>query len=507
MATTNRHTEELRTFAHLARALEADFRGELLERRLRIVVGEHVLASDAGQALTLTVARLAPRFCHRIGFKSPTHQADRRLHPLLANGTFSGESLAGLARLIWPDGEFTADPGDRNDLTLGIGAPGDLSIGIDRHGAAVGSRTRTVAVERGDCLFAALLAAGLGCGQTARLLYPEVLGAPGDDEIRHASGPLGGALDPGRPLTLDRPVLAGVGAVGCALIYALIVTGAEGRILLLDPDVITDSNLMRYILFDSRHDGLSKVVAAEQLILAAGIRLEVERDDTVLQEYLKHKPAERNQLRLVISAVDTYQARREIAGELPRAIINAGTTSRDFLLSHHGFGDGHACLACLYPPQEQDSSIAAVMARELGLAKDEIEHLRRTKHPLTAELLARAAQARQLPPSHYAAYIGEPIDSFYNKEVCGATVVKTNHGEAIAPLAYGSATAGMLIPRLLQDPESPEYRRFRIDFITGLNTPQRANPRPRSDCLYCGREAFLSAYEKRWGHDPDAHDS
>src|SRR6266542_6702036 len=164
MATTDRHTEELRTFAHLAGLLAADFPRDVLARRLRIVVGERVLEHTAGQALVLTVTRLAPRFCHRVDFHAPTQACIARLRPLLATEAFSSESLAALARLIWPDGEFTNEGDAAADVVLGIGVPGDISVGIDAAGSAVVSRG-VVAVEHGDAVFAALVAAGLGCAQ------------------------------------------------------------------------------------------------------------------------------------------------------------------------------------------------------------------------------------------------------------------------------------------------------------------------------------------------------
>lgn len=499
MATTNRHTEELRTFAHLAGLLAADFPREVLERRLRIIVGERVLEHIAGQALVLTVARLAPRFCHRVDFHAPKHVCMSHLRPLLAAEAFSSESLAALARLIWPDGEFTNEHDAAVDVVLGIGAPGDISVGVDALGAAVSARHRVATVEQVDAVFAALVAAGLGCAQTAKLLYPEILGALGESEIRFAAGPLGDMLEPVVPIVLERPVFAGVGAVGCAAVYALIVAGATGCVLLLDPDVVKDSNLMRYILFDSRHLDMPKVAAAAEIVAAAGGELHVEYEKNILQQYLKDHPEERDRLGLVVSAVDTYEARREITGELPREIVNAGTTPRDFSVSRHGFGDGLACLACIYPPQREDVEIAAVMARELGLEKAEVEGLRRTKQPLTAELLSRIARARGLEREDYAPYVGEPIDSFYNKEVCGTMSVNTRRGEAVAPLAFGSGLAGFLLAKLVAEPNVGDYRRFRMDFGTGLATPMRTNPRQRAECVYCGREVMRAGHAARWG--------
>lgn len=496
MATTDRHTEKLRTFAHLAALVGAEFSAGMHERRLRVDVGEGVLDTEAGQVLVLTVTRLLPRICERIDFHVPEAECAGRLRPLLASSTFSSESLEALARLIW-DGDFTASDDYMADATIGIGAPGDIAVGIDAAGAAVVGHGEAIAIEMPDALEAALVAAALGCAETTKHLWPEIFGACEGVEVRFASGPFGGTPEPVRPVVLERPVVAGVGAVGCATIYALIALGATGRVLLLDPDIVSDSNLMRYILFDSRHLKMAKTQAAEELIAATGLDLDVEYDKKVLQEYLKERPDERERLELVVSAVDTYQARREIAGELPHQVVNAGTTPSDFTVSRHGFGDGYACLACLYPPREVDIELAAVMARELGLEQTEVEQLRRTKKPTSAELLTRLATNRGLEPDYYADFIGEPVDTVYNKIVCGGRPIETERGEAVAPLAYGAALAGFLLGRVVAEPGG-EYRRFRMDFIRGLRTPIRSSPRARESCQYCGKSVFRRVYGERW---------
>ncbi len=496
---SDRQGEKLRTFVHLAGLLAADFPSGLLKRRLRITIDERALESDAGQVLVLTLVRLVPRVCDRIDFVAPTRSCLHRLRPLLNHEELSGASLADLARLIWPDGSFTHDSNESADVVLAVGGgTGDIAVGIDEDGAATVSSGGPCAVRRSDAIFAALAAAGLASAQIAKLLYPEILKASVETQVRFDHGPFGGALDPARPIVLDRPVLAGVGAVGCALLYALIAAGATGELLLLDPDIVKDSNLMRYILFDGRHLQQSKVHAAKKLIEATGLNLRVEADRSVIQSYLKMNPSERERLRLVVSAVDSYEARREITGELPRAIVNAGTTARNFSVSRHGFGDGFACLACLYPPRQQDVERDAVTGRELGINKDEVAELRRTKEPLTAPQLVRIAKARGLADEHYADYVGEPLDTFYNK-VCATLTVQSPRGDAVAPLSYGSGLAGFLLAHALAFPEAGESRRYRMDFLSGLTTPLRTTPTARSACRYCGREAYRRGHEALWG--------
>ncbi len=496
----DRHREEIRTFAHLAGLLASDFPREVLDRRLRIVVGDDVLSSPTGQALALTVARIAPRICHRVDFVCPTAECLSRLVPLLAADKFSASGLADLGRLIWPEGAFTADDGGEVDLVLGIGAPGDISAGAGSDGAII-KFGDGAEVDVGEDPFAALTAAAMACAVATSALYPQLM--PKVElpaELRLDGGPFGGPLD-GAMRQLERPFIAGVGAVGCALLYALIVADASGTVVLVDPDKVKDSNLMRYVLFDTRDLEIAKVDAAKRIIDASGVDIHVERDRAVLQGYLDEHGDERKRATLVVSAVDTYEARRDIAGWLPKAIINAGTTPRDFTVSRHGFGDGYACLACLYPPRPADALIESAMARELGLSTEDVIELRRQKSGMTPELLARVAAARGAAADVYKAYVGEPLDSFYNKEFCAQVAAQTPRGEAIAPLAHGSALAGFMLAQSLVTAGLGDTRHFRMDVVSGLATPIRRNRRARPECVVCSKTALRDVYRVRWNSD------
>lgn len=494
----DRESEKLRTLQHLGQALEKE------SPRVRLVVADDALETPTGRALTLTLGRLLPRICPRISFTGPTARCPRHLRPLLGANEFSPETMAALAELIW-DGEFDTN-GASAEITISVGgASGNVGVGVDRRGAAIAARGEAVPIEHPNAVFAATCAAGLACTQVATLVYPEIL-TEGTVPLAHIdTGPFGGALDPTSPMTLDRPVVAGVGAVGCAFIYALIVAQAEGRIVLLDPETVGDTNLMRYVLFDNRHLGQEKVKAAEEIISATGLDLAVERSATVVKKYLQDHPAERERLTLLVSAVDTYEARRELASELPREVLNAGTAPSDFTISRHGFGDGLACLACLYPARATDTDLDAVAARELGLEKAEVAEIRSARSSLTREQLKAIARHRREPEESHLAYEGQPLDSFYRKVICGTTPVETPRGEAVAPLAQGSALAGFLLARGLAD-EDPPFRKFRMNFMTGPvpERQQRSNPTARPRCRYCARSAMRDTYAARWAETAKA---
>jgi hypothetical protein len=246
------------------------------------------------------------------------------------------------------------------------------------------------------------------------------------------------------------------------------------------------------------------VDAASALLEAAGLDLKVETSDRVLKDYLGSNKGQRDLMTLLVSAVDQYRTRRQLAAELPQQVLNAGTSPSDLTISRHGFADGHACLSCLYPVRPQDTDRAAVIAGETGLSKREVLQLLDSKSPLGETLLNRIAETRGVEAEGYARYLGEPLDSFYNKEVCGGKAIETARGEAVAPLAFGSALAGFLLAASLTQPTEFEDRHFRIDFMLGLSTPMRRSPKPRPECHVCSREAFRLAYFERWG-DARAH--
>src|SRR5205814_1049167 len=118
--------------------------------------------------------------------------------------TFSGETLADLARLIWPDGQFTAAAAAIGaDVVVGVGGvPGDIGVGVDTEGAVVVVVDGAAPVESDGAVFAALAAAAIACAQIAKRLYPEIITADVEERLRFGAGPFGGRIDPPGPIVL-----------------------------------------------------------------------------------------------------------------------------------------------------------------------------------------------------------------------------------------------------------------------------------------------------------------
>ena len=496
-----RHEELHRTVAHLA-DLSGDVEiGSILSgRRAHLDLSGEALGTSAGQVIALTLARLLPRYCPQVSFSGASASLTPALRPLLGESEIGPTSLAALAARIWPNGSFTHAPASKGSVTIGVGRTGrmlDVGVGIDHQGAAQALRGRAAAIACAEARLPGMVAAALAAAGAARHLYPALLGAaPGD--VCLGSGPSGGPLDLPVTPTLQRSHLVGVGAGGCAVVYALLCLEARGEIELLDPDAVDDSNLMRYILFDASHVGGTKSALAAGLLRTGGIV--AEGHEAVLAEYLRRHPGERSRLETVICAVDSYRMRGNIAREIPRQILNAGTSAADFTVSRHGFNDGYACLRCLYPEVVGASDPASLAALALGLTAEEVGELMDTKAPVSELILRRVARHRQEDPESFTARrAGQPIDTLYNKAVCGGAAVARVRGEVFAPLAFGSALAGFLLAHAALDPTARPDRWFRADFGRHLEDPPlRGSRRVRDDCDLCSDEDYVEAHRRRW---------
>lgn len=496
--TSDRYSERARTLRHLADLRSGSDDPLALDRCLRLVVGDDALASRSGQLLVVTIVNLAARLCDRVDLRTDAAVPIGSARLLVGSDRIDGSSLVALAQRIWA-GSYTASSSEPVDVTVGIGAvdePVDLGVGVDSAGAAVVRRGAVQPIEVDDAPIAALVSAALGIAQASKLLYPTLLAGRVDDVVRLARGPFGALLDSPAPRIPGGTVVAGIGAIGSATLYALLAADAAGSIVITDPDVVRDRDLTRYVLFDNSHLEKRKVDAAADL--AAGTPLTVDPHPCPLGTYLDEQPSRRLEARLVLSLVDSYEQRHNIAAELPMRILNAGTADRDLTVSDHGFADRSACLGCLYPPRRLDVDRVAVIARELRLEPDEVRRRELSKEPMTLDTVRAIARSQGRDATAYDEFADDPLDSFYRR-VCGTTAISVDRsGETFAPIAFLPALAGFLVASALLV-EGVDHRHFRLDAFDGLATPRRRTLPVRPDCDLCGRDALVATYRQKWG--------
>src|SRR5262249_50844491 len=143
---------------------------------------------------------------------------------------------------------------------------------------------------------------------------------------------------------LGRVHLVGVGAVGSALVYALAhLPALAGQLHPIDNDRVDGTNLQRYVLMRRGDVGEPKPDVAARALRPRGLTLL-----PYLGSFAEFAEQHGRDLDLLVTPVDSEAGRRQLAAELPRAVLNAATGETTVTLSRHGFADGGACLRCLY---------------------------------------------------------------------------------------------------------------------------------------------------------------
>ncbi|WP_282800968.1 HesA/MoeB/ThiF family protein [Secundilactobacillus kimchicus] len=157
----------------------------------------------------------------------------------------------------------------------------------------------------------------------------KVIGEPGQRRIEQAT-----------------VIIAGVGALGTYAAAQLIRAGVAGLIL-VDPDVVTLTNLQRQALFTEADVGELKVTAAKRHLLEINHSAHIQ----VVPESIDRSFFEDHPATLVLDCLDNYTARDTInqaalAGHFDYIFAScAGTFGSVMPVSP----THHACLNCLYP--------------------------------------------------------------------------------------------------------------------------------------------------------------
>lgn len=247
--------------------------------------------------------------------------------------------------------------------------------------------------EAGPVSVAVWLAAALACGEVfkhagriredrGRLIKAfsvnlwTLTGSDGFAELTGHDGPA-------QPPLLPAHYVVGAGAVAEAYLAVLASSDVTTAVVLLDDDVLGDTNLNRHILAGWVDIGEAKVLLARERL--AGSRTEIFPVIGRWDGYLSAPPAERptrpgsltadeaaGRYRLVISAVDRNDSRISIAAARPQVILGGSTSGLQAEVDRYQDGSGWQCLACGSFP-EPLPSIEQATADLAGLTAAELE--------------------------------------------------------------------------------------------------------------------------------------
>ena len=491
-------------------------RGKLENTAVTLVGGERV-ASGASRDGFLLAANLLARLYPRIHVDGPTELVAAAAETIIA---------------INPLAEIGGDEATTATLTYETAVAGDDVVSVCARGWNV-YVDQDPAGEDGRAPSSALLAAALGAGELFRIVFAAELGdrgrrgrQPGAWNIVTLADPV---FDLPVPETIDvgRIRLVGAGAIGQAAAHALGVSGAQGTMVVVDPEAVALSNLQRYILTG---DGDVDAVKVELLKpRLEGSALEVE---SVESEW--HAGLVDDQLPTLV-ALDSPEARIGVQASLPGPIYNAWTQPADVGWSRHErFGD-EPCLACLYWPDHEIPSRHEQIATVFGqhplrvlaylvhrgipigqpLPPGAIPSLPDLPTPpeaaawLTTPLVDDIAATAGIDVAGLAGWRDRPLADVYQDGICGGALLHLNVGEAphevLVPLAHQSVFAGVMLATQLLVANVSELKAVRAaategryDVLTGL--PQvLARPRQQTQGCLCTDVVFRAVYGDRFG--------
>ena len=386
-----------------------------------------------------------------------------RLYPKIAIVALDTESrgavgqLGRLAKLINPEVKLSKSlRGLTACVTLGFTAPKNEAssplffIGSDAWRAKL-SNTGPVGSGNSANPFGAGAAACFAASNVFRAIFlDQVVGGEPDAEIDlnlltyARSDPSDLDL---HDLDLGVFHLVGLGAIGNGALWALSWTsGVRGKMHGIDHDRIDLSNLQRYVLSTQNDVDAHKVALAERAL--APTRIEVL---PVLMSWQTFVSQSDWRFERVAVALDSEGDRITVQGALPKWIVNAWTQSQDLGVSRHAFGDGKACLACLYLPEGKTKDEHDLIAEELGIpgAALQIKGLLQNNQPVGAQFVQGVADAFGVPVAELMRFASAPVRSFYQKAVCGGLMLKLTDGKrgaaATVPMAFQSALAGIML--------------------------------------------------------------
>lgn len=350
-------------------------------------------------------------------------------------------------------------------------------------------------------LFRAVFENQVGAGQVDGDVHFSVWDLSGRKASETNDGVLGGS-------DIGEVHVAGVGAIGNGVIWALSRAAWTGTVHLIDAEKVDATNLQRYVLTSSADEGKSKVQLAKKLVAASKrSNLTVIPHETTWESYVAS--ATGRSFETVISALDSSSARIRLQSSLPKRVVNGWTQGGEAGVSRHRFFDAYACLACLYWPKTQRLSQDQLILQGLGIAEDP-EFLREVRRRLqlgvacdrtfleAVSVRANVAIERLLP------FEGQSVQSLYQGVVCSGKLLDFRGSDAVevvdVPMPFQSALAGILLAAELVPGRPALPTITQIDLLRRMpDEPSHFQKKAGVGKCICEDEDFQRAYTDKYG--------
>lgn len=426
----------------------------LLAQPVRITVGVGQVAW-ARQLVAICLVDLLGRLLPCLVLEcDPAVRADPALPPGAQTLLERLEEARGHA-LIEPNPEPDGDP--VLNIAVGTDADADADVHIDGDGwlSYLGEHEGELDGTDATNPIGPLVAACRGAAQVIQRVLGDRLPAISRVEESYWSAltlaPVegSGAANPQIAQATIGAVLMGSGSIGGATAYALArVPELSGELVVADAERLEDRN-SRKALLARRHDieVRARKIDVARRELEHLPTLDVHPFEGTLAGFVGDGPRDRP-LPLVICAVDSVPARRELADHMPLEALNAACGDTDIVVSGHRTDDG-PCVYCLYIGDVLDTekTRAKMIQRETGLPPGTIDQFRIKRVQLERQHLDFIENHRSVPRGSLAHRQGLTLDELFEEEFLYGEVRLQREEEAQTTLylAFVPALAGVLL--------------------------------------------------------------
>lgn len=304
---------------------------------------------------------------------------------------------------------------------------------------------------------------------------------------------------------LRRLTMVGLGAGGAAAAYSLASLPAlAGTVTLVEPDLLTDTNLNRYCAAD-RHDVAGPKTAVMASILRSHPRLMTRLVQMPFEEACAQRDLDATDYEWVLAGVDSAEARRHIQYETPKVLWDmAAAADGEVRVWRMALGETE-CMLCKHPRDDDpERRTAERIAAAIGLDPDLVHRKMASNGLFTQAEVDRIRLARSGEPDTLRLpHVGEPF-SDWRMDHCGRhQFAGQEEGVPIpfAPVLAGVIAAGEVLKEHLF-PDAVLRSRLMTSVLGRPFASCRAiefRP-PHRGCRLCTDQAMLNQYRRRWPH-------
>jgi hypothetical protein len=275
--------------------------------------------------------------------------------------------------------------------------------------------------------------------------------------------------------------LVGLGAIGTAITRILSLLEISGNAAVVDPEPFAPENLGTYSLgtaADAKSRPWKTSLAVEALPQMSVTPHNMKAEDFIDAVDRKETPWPR----LVLSGLDSAEARREVQRLWPNRLIDGATGDTMCGLHDVRYGSG-ACLICHFPKRAQGQSASARLAAATGLPEKLLRKGDRLLSESDLESLS-TGQRKQLAPQ-----VGKPICGL--AEAIGLSALDDGGYRPSVPFVSQQAAclvAGRLLAHVLDLKPQPTFVQYDALIGPGGITIE---DRQRSEGCYCAQRAEL----------------